>query len=72
MSSMDATYHAAEYLIYALHNPAPESTLVKLGHWQKKALQTLFDIFIKSNPPVVPPRVTVREVGEKKLQEVNQ
>ena len=29
ISSMNATYHAAQYLIYALQNPAPASPLVK-------------------------------------------
>ena len=41
MSSMDATYHAAQYLIYALHNPGPARILVKLGHEQKESLKTL-------------------------------
>ena len=72
MSSMDATYHATQNLIYALHNPAPASPLVKLGHGHKEALNTLADIFRKANPPAVPPRVSVREVGQKKPQEVNQ
>ena len=38
MSSMDATYHAAQYLLYALHNPAPAIPLVKLGNGHKEAL----------------------------------
>ena len=67
MSSTDATYHAAQYLIYALHNPAPASHLVKLGHGNKEALKDLADIFRKANPPAVPPRVPVREVFQKKL-----
>ena len=72
MSSMDATYHAIQDLIYALHNPAPASPLLKLGHGHKESLKTLDDIFIKENRPSVPTRVTVIEVGQKKLQEVNQ
>ena len=71
MSSMDATYHAAQDIIYSLQNPKPSNTLVNLGHGHKEALKTLADIFIKANPPVAPPRVPVREVGQKKLQEMN-
>ena len=65
MSSMDATYHSKQDLIYSLHNPAPESPLVKLGYGDKEALKTLADIFRKANPPAVPLRVPVREVGKK-------
>ena len=72
MSSMDATYHSAQDLIYTLQNPAPEISLVKLGHGHKEALKTLAEIFRKSNPPEIPPRVPVRKLGQKKLQEVNQ
>ena len=60
MSSMDATYHAAQDLMHALHNTAPESPLVKLGHGHKEALKTLTNIFRKSNPPAVPLRFPVR------------
>ena len=35
MSSMDATYHDAQDLIYALQNPARANPLVKLGHGNK-------------------------------------
>ena len=73
MSSMDATYHASQDLIYALHNPSTASPLLKLGHGHKEALKTLYNIFIKEKKtPAVPPRVPVREVVQKKLQEVNQ
>ena len=72
MSSTDVTYHAAQYIIYALQNPAPEITLVKLGNEHKGALKNLTEIFRKENPPAVPPSLPVREVGQKKLQEVNQ
>ena len=72
MSSINATCHAAQDLIYALPNPAPASPLIKLGHRQKESLKTLADIFRKSNSPAVPPRVPVREVGQNKLQEVSQ
>ena len=34
-------------------------------------MKTLADIFRKPNPPTVPPRVPVREVGKNKLQEEN-
>ena len=72
MYSKDATFHAAQDLIYALHNQTPESQLVKLGNGHKKALRTLAVIFRKSNPPAVPPRVPVKEVFQEKLQRVNQ
>ena len=68
---MDATYHAAQDIIYALQNPEPASTLVKLGNGQKEALKNLAEIFRKVNPPAVPPRLPVREVGQKKLQYMN-
>ena len=70
--SVDANYHAAQDLIYALHNPAPAIPLVQLRNLHKEALKTLVEIFRKANPPAVPLRVPVREVGQKKLQEVNQ
>ena len=46
--------------------------MVKLGLGHKESLKTLADIFIKANPPAVPPRVPFREVGQNKLQELNQ
>ena len=72
MYSMDANYHAAQDLIYALQNPAPASPLVNFGNGHREALKTLADIFRKPNPPAVPTRVPVRDVGQKKLQEINQ
>ena len=69
---MDATYHAAQDLIYALQNPAPANPFVKLGHLQKESLKTLAVIFIKGNPPALPLRVPVRELGQKRLQEMYQ
>ena len=72
MSSMDTTYHAAQYLIYAIYNPAAARPLVKLEHGHKEALKTLANIFRKANPPEVHLRVPVREVGQRKLQEMNQ
>ena len=72
MSSVDASYHAAQDLIYALHNPAPAIPLVKLGIGHKEALRTLTEIFRKANPSAVPQRVPVREVGQKKIKELNQ
>ena len=47
MSSTDATICAADDLIYALHNPATESQLFKLGNGKKEALNTLEEIFRK-------------------------
>ena len=72
MSSMDATYHASQDLIYTLHNPAPASPLVKLGYGHKEALKTLANIFRNAKPPAAPLSVLVREVGQKKLQGMNQ
>ena len=72
MSSMDATHHDAQDLIYALQNTAPAILLVKLGHGHKEALKTLANIFIKANPLAVPPRVPIKEVGQRKIQEMNQ
>ena len=71
MSYMDATYHFTQDLIYALQNPALEIPIVKSFNGQKEALSTLAEILKKSKTPAVPPRVPVREVGQKKLQEVN-
>ena len=50
MSSTDATFHAAQDLVYALQNPAPENPLIKLGNGHKEALRNLDEIFIKKNP----------------------
>ena len=72
MSSMDSTYHDAQDIIYALHNPAPAIPLVKLGHGHKEVLKTLAHISRKANPPAVPLKVPVRELGQKKLQGNNQ
>ena len=70
---MDATYHSSPDIIYTLHNPAPTIHLVKLGHRHMEAWKTLTDIFRKAPPPpAVPLRVPVRELGQKKLQEMNQ
>ena len=68
MSSVDATYHASQNLIYLLQNPEPEMPIVKLGHVHKEAFNTLADIFRKANPSAVPPRGPVREVRQNKLQ----
>ena len=71
ISSMDANYHAAQELIYALHNPAPTSPLLKLGKLHQESLKNLADIFRKANHQAVPQRVPVREVGQRRLQKVN-
>ena len=55
---------------YIIHHL--QSLLVKLRNGHKESLKTLADIFGKAHTPAVPPRVLVREVGQKKLQEVNQ
>ena len=73
MSSTDATFHAAQGLICALHNSAPVNPIVKLVNVHKKALSTLENIFRKATPPPsVPPRVPVRGEFQEKLQQVNQ
>ena len=72
MSSADANYHAAQYLTYSPQNTTPAILLVKLGHGHKESLNNLADVLTKANPSAVPPRVPVREVGQKKLQEMNQ
>ena len=69
---MDATYHSAQYLTYTLYNTVPTRPLLKLGNGNKEALNTLAYISRKANPPAAPPRVPVRSVGQKKLQEMNQ
>ena len=51
MSSTDATFHAAQGLIFALHNSAPVNPIVKLVNVHKKALSTLENIFRKATPP---------------------
>ena len=63
MSSVDATYHAAQDFIYAIDNPAPARPLVKLGNGHKEAFRILAEIFRKANPTAVPTMVPVREVG---------
>ena len=72
MSSKYTTFYAVHDLIYAIQNPAQSSSLVKLGNGHKEALRTLAEIFRKSSPPVIPSRVTVREVVQDKINEVNQ
>ena len=72
MSSMYSTYDATQDLMYAIQNTEPARPLVKLGNGHKEALNSLAEIFRKSNPPEVPLREPVREVCQKKLQEVNQ
>ena len=45
-SSTDATIHAAQDLIYALHNSAPPIPLVKLVNAHKYELKSLAKIYI--------------------------
>ena len=47
MSSIDATYHAAQDIIYELQNPEYASPIVKLVNGHKEALKALADIFRK-------------------------
>ena len=51
MSSIDATFHTAQYLIYLLQNTEPENPPTKLGNGLKEALNTLAEIFCKARPP---------------------
>ena len=67
MSSMDATFRAAQDLIYSLYNRETTSPIVKLGDGNKETLRNISEIFLKANPPALPPRVPVREVFQKKL-----
>ena len=60
ISSMDASYHAAQDLIYELHNQAHAGPIVIIGNVHKETFNTLADIFRKANPPAGPPRVSVR------------
>ena len=68
LSSMDATYHSAQDIIYVLQILSPASPLVKLGRGHKESLKILANISRKANPPAVPPRVPIMEVGQRKLQ----
>ena len=72
MSSIDAKFHAAQDLIYALYNPAPSIPISKLVNGNKEALRTLAEIFIKYSPPEILLRVTVGEIVKEKPKEVNQ
>ena len=45
MSSIDATIHAAQDLIYSLQNTASESPLVKQGNGHKESFRTLSEIY---------------------------
>ena len=72
MSSIDAAFHVAEDLIYAIHNPAPENRLSKIINFHKEEFMTLAEIFDKSSPPAIPLRVPVIEKVQEKPKEVNQ
>ena len=71
MSSKYSIINDKQDLIYALQSLAPENPLVKLVIGHNEALRNLAEIFIKCIPPVVPPRMLVREVVREKLKEVN-
>ena len=72
ISSIYATLHAAQDLLYALHHPEPEISLFKLGNGHKESLRTPKERSRIENPPTVLPRVTVRAVVQEKLQDVKQ
>ena len=61
-SFTDATIHAAQDLIHAIHNPEPARPLVTLGNTHMEALGSLADIFGKETSPEVPPSFPVRGV----------
>ena len=67
--STNAKIHAAQDLINALKNPAPEIPILKLGHSQKETLKYLTEIFRKTTSAAVPPRVPVRGEYQEKLQQ---
>ena len=48
---MDATFHAAQDLIYTLQNPEPTRPLSKLGNGNKGELKKIAKISRKSTPP---------------------
>ena len=72
MSSIDETFHATHDLIYTTKNPEPEISLVTPVNGYKESFRTLSEILRKANPPAVPTRMTVRELVQEKLKEVNQ
>ena len=51
MSSKDATFHAAQDLIYALQNTSPASPLVKLGNWAQVGIEDPIRNIQKNQPP---------------------
>ena len=71
-SPTDATIHAAKYLIPALQNPVPVSSLSTLVNTHKEVLKSLSEIFGKDNTPEASPRVPIEEEYLEKLQQVNQ
>ena len=70
LSSTDATFHAAQYLIYSLQNPAPLISLVEIRNGNKEALVTLAEIFRTATPPAIPQRIPVGGSFQEKLQQV--
>ena len=67
ISSTDASIYAAQYLIHALNNSAPEIPLVTLGNLHKESLRSLSEIFVISTYPAVPMRVPVRGAYQGKI-----
>ena len=61
ISSTNAAIHVAQYLVHALHNPAPASPLVTLGDAHTEALRTLAEISNNAPPRAIPPRVVPPE-----------
>ena len=72
MSSIYATFHSSQSLIYALHNTEKAKPLSKLGNGHKEALRTLEKIFSKASLPAIPLRVPVSEIAQEKPKEINQ
>ena len=60
MSYTDATIHATQDIIYALHYPASVVPLFKIVNEHKQALIPIAEIFRKATLPSVPLRVPVK------------
>ena len=58
----DEAIHSAQYLLHALHNPAPEIPLVTLRNSHTSDLRGLAGIFEKANPRALPQSVVPTEI----------
>ena len=71
MSSINATLHATQDLMYALQNLSPENPLAKIENMNKEALRTLAKIFSNAITPEIPLRVPIMEIFQEEHKEVN-